>query len=156
MLLYYPFWMFMGFILHIYIIFGTNQLTGSPTLIDVCFPISVFRRKGISNRVQTGWNLRERSFWNKRNPGDLEWTSRSSRGDHEGPGRAPTLVGPSWLNRPTSPSYIYPRTPRTSRSTTKNYFHRRNLLYLRDPILEPSSVLRRRGNRSWMASTSTP
>ena len=28
MLLYYPFWMFMGFILHIYIIFGTNVLTG--------------------------------------------------------------------------------------------------------------------------------
>ena len=28
MLLYYPFWMFMGFILHIYIIFGTNLLTG--------------------------------------------------------------------------------------------------------------------------------
>ena len=29
-LLYYPFWMFMGFILHIYIIFWTNLLTGGP------------------------------------------------------------------------------------------------------------------------------
>ena len=33
MLLYYPFWMFMGFILHIYIIFGTNLLAGGPARI---------------------------------------------------------------------------------------------------------------------------
>ena len=37
MLLYYPFWMFMGFILHIYIIFGTNLLTGGPAHIAVFF-----------------------------------------------------------------------------------------------------------------------
>ena len=73
-----------------------------------------------------------------------------------GGGRAPTLVGPSWLNQPTSSYYIYPRTLKTSRSTTKNYFHHRNLLYLRDPILEPMSALRRRGNRPWRASTSSP
>ena len=30
MLLYYLFWMFMGFTLHFYIIFGTNLLTGGP------------------------------------------------------------------------------------------------------------------------------
>ena len=71
-------------------------------------------------------------------------------------GHAPTLVGPSSVHRPTSYSYIYPCTPKTSEATTKNYFHRRNLLYLRNPILEPSSALRRRGNRSWRASTSTP
>ena len=41
--------MFMGFILHIYIIFGTNLLPGGPTHIAVFLPISVFRRKGISN-----------------------------------------------------------------------------------------------------------
>ena len=63
--------MLMGFILHFYIIFGTNLLTGSPTQIVVFLPISVFRRKGISNGVQTEWNLWERSFWNKHNPGDL-------------------------------------------------------------------------------------
>ena len=33
MLLYYPFWMFMGFTLHIYIIFGTNLLTGGPAIL---------------------------------------------------------------------------------------------------------------------------
>ena len=84
MLLYYLFWMFMGFTLHFYIIFGTNLLTRGPARIAAFLPISVFRRKRISNGVQTERNLRERSFWNKRNPGDLEWMSRSSQGGHEG------------------------------------------------------------------------
>ena len=58
----------------------------------------------------------------------------------KGVGAPPTLVGPSSVNRPTPSSYIYPRTPKTSRGTTKNYFHRRYLLYPRDP----SWSLRRR------------
>ena len=37
MLLYYLFWKLMGFILHFYIIFGTNLLTGGPTQIAVFF-----------------------------------------------------------------------------------------------------------------------
>ena len=120
MLLYYTFWMFMGFTLHFYIIFGTNLLTGGPTCIAVFLPISVFQRKGISNGVQTEWNLQERDFWNKRDPEDLECMSRSSRGSHEIGGRAPCLVGPSGGHRRTSSSYIYLRTPKTSRSTTKH------------------------------------
>ena len=37
MLLYYLFWMFMGFILHIYIIFGTDLLTeAQPVLLFFC------------------------------------------------------------------------------------------------------------------------
>ena len=89
MLLYYPFWMFMGFTLTFYIIFGTNlQPEAQPELLFF-LPISVFRRKRISNRVQTGWNLRERSFWNKCKPGDLEWTSSNNRGGHEDARRAP-------------------------------------------------------------------
>ena len=71
-------------------------------------------------------------------------------------GAPPTLVGPSSVQRPTSSSYIYPCTPKTSKATTKNYLHHRNLLYPRDPILEPSSAPRRRGNPPWRASTSTP
>ena len=35
MLLYYLFWMFMGFIFFIIIIFGTNLLTGGPVRIAV-------------------------------------------------------------------------------------------------------------------------
>ena len=83
MLLYYPFWMFMGFTLNFYIIFVTNLLTGGPTRIVVFLPISVFRRKGISNGVQTEWNLRERDFWNEHDPEDLECKSRSFLGPHE-------------------------------------------------------------------------
>ena len=79
----------MGFIMLFYIIFGTNLLTEILVQIAVFLPISVFRRKGISNGVQTEWNLRESYFWNKRNPGDLEWTSRNKRGSHEGGRRAP-------------------------------------------------------------------
>ena len=156
MLLYYLFWMLMGFILHFYVIFGTNLLTQGPVQIAFFLPISVFRRKGISNGVQMEWNLRESYFWNKRNPEDLEWTSRKKRGGHEAGGHAPTLVGPSWLPWPTSFAYIYSYTLKTSESTTKPYFHRRNLLYPWDPILEPFPALRRRGNRSRRASTSTP
>ena len=88
MLFYYLFWMITCFIIHFYITFGTNLLTGGPAHIAVLLPVSVFRRKGISNRVQTEWNLRERDFWNKRDPEDLEWTSSNQRGGHEVGGRA--------------------------------------------------------------------
>ena len=61
MLLYYPFWMFMGFTLHFYVIFGTDLLTGGPARIAV-FCLFQCWRKGISNGVQTEWNLREQYF----------------------------------------------------------------------------------------------
>ena len=118
MLYYLMFWTLLGFIIRFYIIFGTNLLTGGPAQ-NCCFlPILGFRRKGISNGVQTEWNLRERNFWNKHDPEDLECKSRSSRGDHEGGGclpptrRAPYFVGPSGVHRRTSSSYIYLRTPK--------------------------------------------
>ena len=142
----------MGFIVHFYIIFGTNLLTESPVQIVVFCLFQCFAKK----EYQTEWNLREDHFWNKHNLGDLEWTSRTQQGGHKVGGRAPTLVGPSWLHRPTSFAYIYSYTLKTSRSTTKHFFHRRNLLYPWDPILGPFSVLRQRGNRSRRASTSTP
>ena len=101
MLYYLLFWTILGFIFHFYIIFGTNLLTGGPAQ-NCCFlPISEFRRKRISNGVQTEWNLRERDFWNKRDPEDLEWTSSNQRGGHEA-GGAPTPWArppPSWAPR---------------------------------------------------------
>ena len=60
-------------------------------------------------------------------------------------GAPPCLVGPSGGHQHTSSSYIYPRTPKTSTEPTKNNFHCRNLLYPRDPILEPSPALHRKG-----------
>ena len=80
--------MFMGFTKHFYIIFGSNLLTGGPTQIAVFLPISMFRRKGISNRVQTEWHLRERDFRDERDPEDLDPTSRHQPGRHEVGGRA--------------------------------------------------------------------
>ena len=53
MLYYLLFSTILGFIFHFYIIFGTNLLTGGPAQ-NCCFlPISEFRRKWISNGVQT-------------------------------------------------------------------------------------------------------
>ena len=91
----------MGFTIHFIIIIGTNLLTQGPVQIAVFLPISVFCRKGISNGIQMERNLHEDLSWNKRNPGDFEWTSRKQQGGHEAGGRAqggrraPTLVGPS-------------------------------------------------------------
>ena len=47
MLLYYLFWMFMGFTNHFYIIFGTNLLTGGPPRIVVFCLFSVSKKRNI-------------------------------------------------------------------------------------------------------------
>ena len=52
----------------------------------------------------------------------------------QGRRHAPTLVGPSQLHRPTSSSYIYPYTPKTSRSTIDRECHRRKTLCHQKPI----------------------
>ena len=116
----------MGFNMLFYIIFGTNLLTGGPVLV-VFLPISVFRRKGISNGIQTERNLHEDLSWNKRNPEDLELKYGTPRGGHEPGGRAPTLIGPMELHRHTSFAYIYSYTLKTSGGAMKPLFHRRNL-----------------------------
>ena len=124
MLYYIMFWTLLGFIIHFYIIFGTNLLTGGPAQ-NCCFlPISVSCRKRISNGVQTEWNLRERDFLNRYDPGDLDPPLRKDGGGHEGGGRAPLgrapcLVGPSKLHQRTSSSYIYLRTPKRSETEPK-------------------------------------
>ena len=140
----------MGFNINFYIIFGTNLLTESPVQIAIFCLFQCFTEK----EYQMEWNLRESYFWNKRDPGDLEWTKETRR--PWGREARPHPRGPLQLHRATSSSYIYPYTPKTSRSTMKPYFHRRNLLYPWDPILGPFPALRRRGNRSRKASTSTP
>ena len=126
MLCYLLFWTLLGFIIHFYIIFGTNLLTGGPAQ-NCCFlPISEFRRKGISNGVQTEWNLRERDFLTEHDPGDLDPMSRNKGGSHEvggaptpPPGAPSTLVGPLLLHRRTPSSYIYLRTPKRSDTEPK-------------------------------------
>ena len=68
----------MSFIIHIYIIFGTNLLTEGPVQIAVFFLFQCFTEK----EYQTERNLPESDFWNKHDPGDLEWTSIKKRGGH--------------------------------------------------------------------------
>ena len=155
-ILYYLFWMFMGFILHFYIIFGTNLLTGGPARIAVFLRILVFQRKGISNGVQTGWNLWERSFWNKCQPGNLEWTSSNKRGSHEGARHGPHPRGP--LTAP--PTYffclyilVYPQTFGKSHETT--FPPPQPSVPVRSH-LGPFLAICQRGIRSRRACTSTP
>ena len=95
MLLYLLFWAILGFIIHIYIIFGTNVLTGGPAQICCFMPISMFRRKGISNGVETERNQLEKLF--------LEGKLPEKHGVHIGKegrcpwgwGRTPCLVASS-------------------------------------------------------------
>ena len=77
----------MGFIIHFYIIFGTNLLTGGPAQIVVFLPISVFLRKGISNgakrnetfgNVIFGTNVIQRT-WSGRQATDEEATRQGAR-----------------------------------------------------------------------------
>ena len=97
MLLYILFWIFNGLYYTLLYYFWTNLLTQGPVHIAVFLPISVFRRKGISNGVQTEWNLRESYFWNRIFTEDLEYTRGNEGGGHEGPGR------PQWGRRASHP-----------------------------------------------------
>ena len=136
MLLYYLFWMFMGFTIHFYIIFGTNLLTGGPAQIAVFFAyFSVSKKRNIKrspNGMKPSGAIFLEQTQSRRLGVDVKKKTRKPRGRRvrpRGVGAPPTLLGPSWLHRPTSSSYIYLHTPKTSRSTTKPYFHCRNLLY---------------------------
>ena len=109
MLLYYPFWMFMGFTLHFYITFGTNLLTGGPARITVFLPISVFRRKGYqteSKRNETfGSDLFRTNMIQRTWSGSQETSEAATRVPGAPPtgGRAPHPRGP--LER--SPTYFF-------------------------------------------------
>ena len=96
MLFYYLYWMIMGFIIHFYITFGTNLLTGGPVHIVVLLPISVFRRKGISNGgsvifgmdvIQETWSWSQGSFKVAMRVGGTPpyWARPLSRGPLERP-----------------------------------------------------------------------
>ena len=156
MLLYYRFWMFMGFILHIYIIFGTNLLTGGPARIAVFFAYFSISKKRNIKRSPNGMKPSGAWFLERTWSGELVvQVKKLARWPGDRRAR-PYLLGPIGGHRHTSSSYISLRTLKTSREPPKHNFHCRILLYPRDPILEPSSVLRQRGNRPWRASTSTP
>ena len=146
----------MGFIIHFYIIFGTNLLTEEAQCKLLFFAYFSVSQKRNIKRSPNWWNLRESYFWNKRNPRDLEWTSRSRRGSHKAGGHTPHPRGP--LVAP--PTYFFRLYillyPKNIRGIHEPLFHCRNLLYPWDPILGPFPASCQRGTRSRRASTSTP
>ena len=121
----------MGFIIHFYIIFGTNLLTGGPAQIVVFCLFQCFEGKGYqteSKRNKTlgnvifGTNVIQRT-WSGRQATNEEATRQ---------GGAPTPLGaPSTIVAP--PTYFFllyiPTYPENIRGGAKPYFHRRNLLY---------------------------
>ena len=125
----------MGFILHIYIIFGTNLLTGGRAHIAVFCLFQYFEEKEYqteSKRNETfrsvifGTNVIQRTW-----SASQEAAEAATRveGASTPTGRAPYLVSPSGGHRRTSSSYISLCTPKTSREPTKHSFQHCNLLY---------------------------
>ena len=148
MLLYYPFWMFMGFNLHIFINFGTNLLTTGPTCIAVFCLFQYFEEKEYqteSKRNETfgsvifGTNVIQRTW-----SASQEAAKAATRveGTPTPIGRAPLSRGP--LGRP--PTYFFllyiPMYPQTTRYGAKN------------PIPPPQPSVPVRSHLG--ASTSTP
>ena len=90
MLYYLLFWAILGFIIHFYIIFGTNLLIGGPAQICCFMPISVFRGKGISDEVKTERNQLEKLFLEGKQPRELgvhvRGSPRQPRGSRAHPG----------------------------------------------------------------------
>ena len=76
----------MGFIMHFYIIFGTNLLTEGPMQIAVFLPTSVFRRKGISNGMKPSGELFLEQTQSRRLGVDVKEATRKPRGREVRPG----------------------------------------------------------------------
>ena len=124
----------MGFIILFYIIFGTNLLTQGPAQIVVIFlPISVFRRKGISNGIQRNETF-ARIFFGT-NAIQETWSGRQGSNEaatrQEGAPRGLGTPPPSWAPRSStdvllSPiytliSYIDQREPKNHCSTATTF-----------------------------------
>ena len=125
----------MGFTLHIYIIFGTNLLTGGPARIAVFCLFQYFEEKEYqteSKRNETfgsvifGTNVIQRTW-----SASQEAIEEATRVE----GAPPYWARPpiSWAPRASTDLLlppIYTHVPREhQRSTMKPYFHHRNLLY---------------------------
>ena len=129
MLYYLLFWILLGFIIHFYIIFGTNLLTQSPVPVPVFFPCFSVSKKRNIKQSPNGMKPSGEVIFGKKAIQET-WSARQGINE-EGTrqGGAPTLlVGPSWLPLSTSFAYIYPYTLKTSRSRIDREFRRRKPL----------------------------
>ena len=111
--------MFMGFTLHIYIFFGTNLLTGGPAHIDVFGLFQCSKEKEYQTESKRDETFGSDLFGTNANQETWSGRQATNEASMRVPDAPPTLVGPLRVHRPTSSSYIYPRTPKPSRSTTK-------------------------------------
>ena len=118
MLYYLLLWTLLGFIIHFYIIFGTNLLTGGPTQ-NCCFfaYFRVSQKKNIKRSPNgmkpSGTWFSERTWSRGLGPYVKQSTRKAwGRGRAYPPSTPSTLVGPLLLHRHTPSSYIYLRTPK--------------------------------------------
>ena len=115
MLYYLLFWEILGFNIHFYIIFGTNLLTGGPAQICCFFAYFSVSKKRNIKRSRNGTKSTREVIFGRRHTW-WTWTPRQkirelpTRVGAPPLGRAPYLVGPSWLPWRTSCTHIYPRT----------------------------------------------
>ena len=120
MLYYILFWTLSGFIIHFYIIFGTNLLTGGPAQ-NCCF-FAYFRvskkrniKRSPNGMKPSGTWFSERTWSRGLGPYVKTQPGRHEVGERAYPLGAPsTLVGPLLVHRRTPSSYIYLRTPKWS------------------------------------------
>ena len=104
MLLYYLFWMFLGFIIHFYIIFGTNLLTGGPAQ-NCCF-FAYFSISEKQNIKRSPNGMKPSKTWfshqirSKRLGPSVKKATRRSRGE----GRPPA----SWAPRSSTDALLPP------------------------------------------------
>ena len=124
MLYYLLFWTLSGFIIHFYIIFGTNLLTGGPAQ-NCCFlPISEFRRKRISNGMKPSGTWFLEQTWSRGLGPYVKKATRKPRGRGA---RLPPWARPppSWAPRCSTdvllpPIYIHVPSNDQNRSQTHN------------------------------------
>ena len=122
MLYYILFRTLLGFIIHFYIIFGTNLLTGGPTQIVVFLPISEFRRKRISNGMKPSGTWFSKQMWSRGLGVYVKKSTRRARGRGRAypPGRALHPRG-AHVAPPTYFFLLYiPTYPQTTRYGAKN------------------------------------
>ena len=133
MLLYYLFWIIAGFIMHFYIIFGTNLLTQSPVPVPV-FPLfQCFAEKEYQTQSKRNETFRRVIFGTEAIQGT--WSARkgsNEEGTRQGARPSPwARPPPSWAPRGSPDVFlppIYTNTLKPSGNRIDREFRRRKPL----------------------------
>src|SRR3954470_10210531 len=121
--------MILGFIIHFYIIFGTNLLTGGPTQ-DCCFfaYFSVSKKRNIK-RSRNGMKSTEEVIFGRKATGKA-WSARQERREVSTrvEGTPPASCPPPSVHRRTSFTHIYLRILKLPKWRIDQEFRRRKPL----------------------------